>query len=49
MRDEFVGTGFEEAQKHLIQADPQAQLGMSVFSEAQKLLSLNKSTGRAAN
>ncbi len=41
--------GLAEAQKHLIQVDPQAQLGMTAFAEAQRLLVLNKGTGRSAN
>ncbi len=34
--------GFGEAERHLIAVDPQAQLGISMFAEAQKLLTLNK-------
>jgi carboxyl-terminal processing protease len=34
--------GFGEAERHMIAVDPQAQLGMSMFNEAQKLLTLNK-------
>jgi carboxyl-terminal processing protease len=34
--------GFADAQKHLIAVDPQAQLGMTEFGEAQKLLTLGK-------
>jgi carboxyl-terminal processing protease len=41
--------GLAEAHRHLVQVDPQAQLGMSMFGEAQKLLLLNKGTGKAAN
>ncbi len=41
--------GFADAQRHLVQADPQAQLGMTMFGEAQKLLALGKGTGRSAN
>jgi carboxyl-terminal processing protease len=41
--------GFVEAERHLIGVDPQAQLGMSLFPEAQRLLTLNKPTSRAAN
>ncbi len=41
--------GLAEGQKHLIQVDPQAQLGMTAFAEAQRLLMLNKGTGRSAN
>ena len=38
--------GFADAQKHLIAADPQAQLGMTEFGEAQKLLTLGKAPGK---
>jgi hypothetical protein len=41
--------GFAEAQRHFIAVDPQAQLGMSMFGEAQKLLTLNKATTKAAH
>jgi carboxyl-terminal processing protease len=41
--------GFVDAQKHFVGADPQAQLGMSMFSEAQKLLVLGRPGSRAAN
>ena len=41
--------GLAEAYRHFIQVDPQAQLGMSMFGEAQKLLLLNKGTGKSAN
>jgi len=41
--------GLAEAYRHLVQVDPQAQLGVSMFGEAQKLLLLNKGTGRSAN
>ena len=41
--------GLAEAQKHLVQVDPQAQLGMTMFGEAQKLLQLTTGTGRPAN
>ncbi len=34
--------GFGDAQKHLIAVDPQAQLGITEFGEAQKLLTLGK-------
>jgi len=41
--------GFVDAQRHFIEVDPQAQLGMSMFGEAQKLLLLGKPGARAAN
>jgi carboxyl-terminal processing protease len=41
--------GLAEAQKHLIQVDPQAQLGMTMFGEAQKLLLISRGTGKPAN
>ncbi|HKT81012.1 MAG TPA: S41 family peptidase [Vicinamibacterales bacterium] len=41
--------GLAEAQKHLMQVDPQAQLGMTMFGEAQKLLLVGQASGRAAN
>ena len=41
--------GFAEAERHLIALDPQAQLGMSMFGEAQKLLTLNKTTSKVAH
>jgi carboxyl-terminal processing protease len=41
--------GLAEAQKHLVQVDPQAQLGMSMFGEAQKLLLISRGTGKPAN
>jgi carboxyl-terminal processing protease len=34
--------GIAEARRHLIMVDPQAQLAMQMFGEAQKLLELNK-------
>jgi carboxyl-terminal processing protease len=34
--------GFADAQRHLIAVDPQAELGMTEFGEAQKLLTLGK-------
>ena len=34
--------GFADAQKHLIAVDPQAQLGITEFGEAQRLLTLGK-------
>ncbi len=39
---------FAEAQRHLITVDPQAQLGMTMFAEAQRLLTLDKSTAKVA-
>jgi carboxyl-terminal processing protease len=41
--------GLAEAQKHLVQVDPQAQLGMTMFGEAQKLLVLGQGNSRPAN
>jgi len=41
--------GFVDAQQHFVEVDPQAQLGMSMFGEAQKLLLLGKPGARAAN
>jgi carboxyl-terminal processing protease len=40
--------GFAVAEQHLIGVDPQAQLALTMFGEAQKLLTLTKSTTRAA-
>jgi carboxyl-terminal processing protease len=40
--------GISEARRHLIDVDPQAQLGLTLFGEAQKLLSLRGPTTRAA-
>ena len=39
--------GTLEAQRHLINADPQAQVAISMFGEAQKLTELAKATGRS--
>ena len=39
--------GTVEAQRHLISADPQAQVAISMFGEAQKLTELAKATGRS--
>jgi carboxyl-terminal processing protease len=39
--------GYSEARKHEIAVDPQVQLGMNEFGEAQKLLTLGKSATRA--
>ena len=41
--------GLAEAYRHLVQVDLQAQLGVSMFGEAQKLLLLGKTGARAAN
>jgi carboxyl-terminal processing protease len=39
--------GVSDAWRHMIEVDPQAQMGMSQFGEAQKLLALNKGTTKA--
>src|SRR5262245_13570672 len=39
--------GTVEAQRHLISTDPQAQVAISMFGEAQKLTELTKATGRS--
>ncbi len=39
--------GTAEARKHLLESDPQAQLGLSLFSEAAKLNGLGKGTNLA--
>ena len=41
--------GLSEAKRHLLMVDPQAQLGLTMFVEAEKLLSLGKGSTRAAN
>ena len=41
----LFGTG--EARRHLIGTDPQAQLALSLFSEALKLNGLGKGTNQA--
>jgi carboxyl-terminal processing protease len=41
--------GFAGALQHLIAVDPQAQVAMMQFGEAEKLLSLGRMNGRAAN
>jgi carboxyl-terminal processing protease len=41
--------GFADAQKHLVEVDPQAQLAVNQLAEAQSLLLLSKGTSRAAN
>jgi carboxyl-terminal processing protease len=42
--DEVV-FGMAEARRHLIAADPQAQVALSMFGEAQKLIELSRATG----
>jgi len=44
--DEVV-FGMSEARRHLITADPQAQVALSMFSEAQKLIEVSRVTGRS--
>ena len=39
--------GVAEAQRHLIAADPQAQVALSMFGEAQKLTELSRGVGRS--
>jgi carboxyl-terminal processing protease len=41
--------GIAEARRHLIMVDPQAQLALQMFPEAQKLLELNKGRRTRAN
>jgi carboxyl-terminal processing protease len=41
--------GLAEAKRHLLSIDPQAQLGLTMFGEAEKLLGLGKGSTRAAN
>jgi carboxyl-terminal processing protease len=41
--------GIAEARRHLIMVDPQAQLAIEMFGEAQKLLELNKGRRTRAN
>jgi carboxyl-terminal processing protease len=41
--------GLAEAKRHLLQADPQAQLALTLFGEAEKLNGLGKGSTRAAN
>jgi len=41
--------GLAEAKRHLLSIDPQAQLGLTMFGEAEKLISLGKGNSRAAN
>ena len=38
--------GVAEAQRHLISVEPQAQIALSMFGEAQKLTELSRTTGR---
>jgi len=38
--------GVSEAQRHLVAADPQAQVALSMFGEAQKLTELSRTVGR---
>jgi carboxyl-terminal processing protease len=40
--------GFADAQRHLIEVDPQAQMALTQFGEAQKLLAVSRASGRAA-
>jgi carboxyl-terminal processing protease len=40
---------FADAQRHLLGVDPQAQLGMSSFGEAQRLLAMNKTSSKVAH
>jgi carboxyl-terminal processing protease len=41
--------GVAEAKRHLLSADPQAQLALTLFGEAEKLISLSRGATRAAN
>ena len=41
--------GIAEAQRRLVEVDPQAQLALSQFGEAQRLLNSSRGTTRAAN
>jgi hypothetical protein len=41
--------GVAEAKRHLLAVDPQAQLALTSFAEAEKLNGLGKATTRAAN
>jgi carboxyl-terminal processing protease len=41
--------GLAEAKRHLLLADPQAQLAMTMFGEAEKLIGLGRGTARSAN
>ena len=40
--------GISDAWRHLIMVDPQAQMALSQFGEAQKLVELNKASAKAA-
>jgi hypothetical protein len=40
--------GLFEGQRHLIAVDPQAQVAVAMFGEAQRLLTLSKTNTRAA-
>jgi hypothetical protein len=44
--DEVV-FGMAEARRHLIAADPQAQVALSMFGEAQKFIDVSRATGRS--
>jgi carboxyl-terminal processing protease len=46
-RIEDVVFGVAEAKRHLLTQDPQAQVALSVFGEAEKLLAMSKGTTRA--
>ena len=41
--------GVAESKRHLLEVDPQAQLGLTMFAEAEKLNGLGRGTTRAAN
>ena len=40
--------GLVEAKRHLLTQDPQAQLGLTLFGEADKLLAMSKGTSTRA-
>jgi hypothetical protein len=44
--DEVV-FGIAEAQRHLLSADPQSQVALSMFGEAVKLTELSRTNGRS--
>jgi hypothetical protein len=44
--DEVV-FGMSDARRHLLAADPQAQVALSMFGEAQKLIEVSRVTGRS--
>jgi carboxyl-terminal processing protease len=46
-RIEEVVFGMVEAKRHLLTQDPQAQLGLTLFGEAEKLLAMSKGSTRA--